>query len=337
MDVVNVAVVGAGFFGEFHARAYSENRNARLVAVVDVDAERARRVAEKYGAEKWFESIYDMLDGCEVDAVSIATPEQHHREPAVAAAKAGKDIFVEKPLAHSLEDGEAIVQEARANGVHLMVGFIMRFDPRYAQGKERVERGEVGEVTSIWGRRITNRVTPSRVAGWSHPLFYVGIHDIDMMRWYVEDEAAEVYGAISSKVFAKVNAPDVVMGIIKFRNGAVGGLEINWALPTTWTRLLESRLHVVGTKGAVFVDVVDMGLEVYSEAGAEYLDTVHWPVVRGRLVGALREEIGHFIECVAEDREPLVTGEDGLRSLEIALALIKSSKEGRPVALPLQR
>lgn len=133
---VRVGVVGAGFAGENHARVYSESPIAELTAIVDLKPERARDIAKKYGAKSWYTSVHEMLEKQDIDAVSVTTPEAFHKGPAVAAEMAKKHVFVEKPIADTMADAIAIVDLARKNKIKLMVGYILRFDPRYAEAKK---------------------------------------------------------------------------------------------------------------------------------------------------------------------------------------------------------
>jgi len=327
---VRVAVVGAGLFGELHAHTYSTNPLANLIAIVDRDIERARAVAKKYNANP-YRDVEELLAKDEVDAISVATPEQQHKDPSVAAAKAGKHVLVEKPIAHTLDDAKAMVDTARKSGTKLMVGFILRFDPRYVQAKEQLDEGKIGEVISMWARRMGQLTVPQRVATWSHPLFYMAIHDIDMLLWFAKSPVTTVYSCSASKLFSETGRPDVIQALLKFQSGATAALEVNWCQPLSWPYYLDARFHVTGTKGSIFVDIADMGLRIYHASGTAYPDTYHWPEIRTRIGGDLRDEITHFLECILSNREPLVTGEDGIKSLKVALAIMESYQTGKAI------
>jgi len=330
---VKVAVVGAGFFGRYHARVFSESPLCQLVAIVDKDEKLGKKAAEEFSV-KYYQEIDDLLTKEDVDAVSIVTPEQTHKELAIRCMNAGKHVFVEKPIAHTLEDAVEMVNCSKKNKVKFTVGFILRFDARYAQGKKVVEDGKIGELVSIFARRMTTLSTPLRVASWSHPIFYMGIHDLDMMLWYNGMRKAKgVYATIASKVLKDYKAPDVLFAIIKFENDVVGNLEVNWIQPFTWPYGLESRFDVSGTKGTLNVGIHGMGLEVFTPDGATFPDTYHWPIVNDRLIGDLKEELNSFIECIMYDKPPLVTGDEALKSLEIALAIQRSIAEDKLIKL----
>lgn len=331
MKQVKVAVVGAGYFGEYHSRVFSENRLAELTSIVDVRRERARRMAEKYNVKSYYTSLEEMLEKEDIDAVSVATPEFHHMDPVIAAAEDGKHVFVEKPIAHTLSDAEAMIKATKK--VKFMVGYLLRFDPRYAEGKRLISNGEIGEILSAWARRAGKKIVAERVGSWSNPLFYMAVHDIDLLNWYIESEAERVYAEARFNSLRDKGVPDVIFSLIRYKNGVTVSLETNWSRPATWKYPLESRLHVSGTKGVAYIDIFDQGLKVYTDDEQFTPDTIHWPVTNNRIIGALREEMNHFLECIIFDQQPMVTGKDGLDSLKVALAIIESYEKRKVIQL----
>src|SRR5437773_84043 len=153
MDQVGFGVIGTGIVGgAWHAYVYSHSPKAKLVAVCDLNEQRANEVGQKYGARKVYTDYRELLANPEVQAVSIATPDFAHREIAVAAAEAGKHILVEKPIATTVEDAEAIVNAAKKAGVKLMVDFHNRVNPPFANAKQSIQSGELGKPAYIYAR-----------------------------------------------------------------------------------------------------------------------------------------------------------------------------------------
>ncbi len=331
MEQLKVAVVGAGYFGEFHARVFAENKLAELTSVVDIQLERAKKVAKKYNANSSYSSLEELFDNEDIDAVSVATPEFQHRGPVIAAAKNGTHVFVEKPIAHSLSDAEAMIKATEK--VKFMVGYLLRFDPRYAEGKRLISNGEIGEILSAWARRASKKIVAERVGSWSNPLFYMAVHDIDLLNWYIESEAERVYSEACFNRLRDTGVPDVVFSLIRYKNGVTASLETNRSRPVTLKYPLESRLHVSGSKGVAYIDIFDQGLKVYTDQEQFIPDTIHWPVTNNRIFGALREELNHFLECIIYDQQPMVTGRDGIESLIVALAIIESYEKGKVIQL----
>ena len=329
MPNVKVGVIGVGFMGELHTRTLSEMPGVEVVGVADTDVEKARKVALRYGISSFYEKPEDLLE--QVEAVVVVSPETAHREHAVMALKADRHVLLEKPMAHSLSDAEAIAVQAGQSKGCLLIGYILRFDPRYVAGKTAM--GRLGEVVALHVCRRGVIDVPKRVGSWTHPLFYMGVHDIDMLRWYTEDEVSQVYGMASYKIFGR-SIPDVIVATLRFRNGAVATLEINWILPSKFKAHLESKIEAFGANGMVVVESLDQGVRCcFSESGYEFPDALHCPEYHGRIEGDLKRELEHFIRCVRLEEQPLITAKDGLESLRVALAIIESAEKGKPVHL----
>ncbi|MEM3659102.1 MAG: Gfo/Idh/MocA family oxidoreductase [Thermoproteota archaeon] len=166
MGLIRVGVIGCGVMGRYHARVYSELPGVRLVATADVVEKNARVAAREFGAEKWYTDYNDLLARPDIDAVSIVVPDHLHREPTIAAARAGKAVLLEKPIATTLRDADAIVNAVRKAGITFLVGHIVRFDYNYAKAKEYMDRGLLGEPVSIWARRNNSITSPMRLKNW---------------------------------------------------------------------------------------------------------------------------------------------------------------------------
>lgn len=269
-----------------------------------------------------------------VDAVIITSPENAHADNAVAALEAGKHVLLEKPMADDTveaEAGQRILDAVhRASGKFLM-GYLLRHDSRYAQGKARVVK--IGDLSMMYARRRGVLAVPRRVAQWSPPIFYMGVHDIDQLLWYSGSELVEVYAASSFKVLGG-GLPDGLMAILKFDNGAIATLEVHWILPNEFNAPLEATLEVFGKNGFVRVNSLDQGVQACIQGeGYEFPDVMHWPTINGRIAGDLRRQLDHFIRVIRTDQEPLCTAEDGFKSLRVARAIIESIESGKIVKL----
>jgi UDP-N-acetylglucosamine 3-dehydrogenase len=344
---VGIGVIGVGVFGENHARVYSELSNAKLVAVADVDETRAKQCAAKYGADAWYTDHNKLLQRTDIDAVSIATPDQFHREPAVAAAEAGKQILLEKPMASNTEDAEAILRAVEKAGINLMIGYILRFEIHYAGIKHAIDSGSIGRPIGIYSRMNCMLSEARYIKARVPTTLYMAVHNFDQMLWYLNDEPEKVHAeAIKGRIDEEFNTPDGTYALIRFRKGAVGCDESLWCLPDEfggkdwknpkdWRRTLSDlKMQVIGTDGALWLDYPPNVLRGCDQEGWKYPQMIFRPVVRGRLGGALREEISHFAESVIQGTKPRgASGPDGLKSLKIALAVNESVKTGKTVSL----
>ena len=329
-EPLGAAVIGLGMMGEGHARVWSELPDTRLVAVYDLLPERTRDLAEGWGCAA-AASVEELVARDDVALVSVCTDDHRHAEPCLATAAAGKHLLLEKPLATTLADCDAIIAGCRAAGVKLMVGHLVRFDPRYAVARQAVADGEIGQVVQVYARR--NNIAPNgrRIAPRTSVAFFLGVHDLDLMRWCVGSEVVKVYAESASKVLADLAAEDTIFALLKYGNGAAGCLENCWVVPEGVPCTLDARLEIIGTEGMVRVTVGDEACTLVSAQRATRPDILYGPVVHGESQGALRRQLEHFARCVRGDREPLISGEDARAAVEVCVAIHESLQSGGPV------
>jgi predicted dehydrogenase len=328
---VRIGVIGAGRWGTEHLETYCGLPQVQLVAVADSAPGRAEDAARRFGVSHWFTQYQDLCNFEGVDAVSIVTPEANHLGPVLAAAKAGKHMLVEKPVAENSADVQIMIDAARTAGVILMPGHICRFEMRYAGVKEELERGNLGRVVSIQARR--NRTKGNRrLYARAHPVFAAGIHDVDLLLWYAASRVKRVRGYhrnVSDK-----KTPDVFWGVVEFENGILGNLECTWLTPDAAGIANDDMLQVITDRGVARVDFVHSGFTLWAETGFQIPDSCFAPRIRGRVEGALAAELSYFVSCVASNQQPrAVTAEDGLESIRVAEALVESAEIERDVVL----
>ncbi len=327
---LGVAVIGVGRIGHPYAQVLSQLPNARLVAVCDVVPETVDQVAREMGVPGYTDFRHMLGVEPDIQAVCVCTSDPAHRAPCVEAAQRGKHILVEKPLALTIEDGEAILEAAHAAGVKLMVGHILRFDPRYAAARQAVAEGKIGEPIHAFARRNNILSSGRRLQGRTSVLFFLGIHDTDFLLWCLGALPQTVYAAAARKRMADLGVDDSIFLLMHFGGGAVACLESSWVLPDTSLATLDARLELVGTRGAVYVDIHGQGLTIVEESRLDRPDTMYGPVVYGQVTGILKDEIAHFVSCVLEDRKPLITGEMGLDAVRVIVAAHRSLETGQP-------
>jgi predicted dehydrogenase len=329
---VGFGVIGLGQFGEKHTHVLSALPNVRLVAVCSRRVARAEEVASKYGAERYYTDVKDLVRDKEIEAVSIATAENEHLEPTLAAAEAGKHILLEKPIALSLSDADEMIEATRKASVFFMIGHILRFETRYAMAKEEIEAGRIGKVVAIYARRNI----PARVSGGSlqrvSSIVGDSIHDTDLMLWYTRDKIVRVYSD-AANVKEMLNQ-GVTWTVYKFKDGGVGVVEAARLLRDNTPFNIDARMEIIGTEGAIYIDLSDECIQVNDREGFRMPDTVHWPVMHGKRVGALKEEIAYFADCVMNCKEPtVIRPEEARTALEAVLAAERSAKTQTPVTL----
>ena len=333
MDHPRAAVIGVGMIGGLHARIYAEHPQSSLVAVVDPDEVRARAVAEPLGAA-WYTDTGTMLARETIDLVSIATREQDRFAPAIACARAGKHLLLEKPLAPTFGAARRLVTAIEATGVRTTVNFILRSDPRYQRAKAAMADGTIGEPCTFFARRRGTSRGVEVYAPWTDLLISTAIHDIDAMVWINGSPVTRVFAEAVVKRSAEWDREDAVMALLRFENGAVGSLETSWVLPATAPASLDAALHVVGTAGGVFIEGANHGLTIVDQEGYRHPDLTHWPVGPRGVYGDLQHAIAGFINDLLSGAPAPVTMRDALYAQEIVAAMKASFRSGQPVVLP---
>jgi predicted dehydrogenase len=325
---LRIGLVGCGAFGESHLTAIASIPFAEVTVVTDLDADRSRRVAECYGVSRVAKDFRELCALNDVDAVSVVTTEDQHLAPVLAALENGKHVFVEKPMATRLADAQKMLAAARKTGLILMPGHILRFETKYATVKEQLDSGRLGRVLSLYTRR--NRPKWQGTIYKRSPLVLeTAIHDIDAMLWYTGRKVKSVRGYDVS--VEPGGGADLTWAILRFEDGILGVLETMWLLPDK-TPFLDDFLQVVATSGVLNIDMLNSGLTIWRDEGAEIPDVCYEPRLRGSAYGALREELSYFALCVLEGRKPtLLTAEDGLEALRVGLAIIESARSDREV------
>lgn len=331
MDKVKIGVIGAGAFGESHLVAYKSLPYVAVTAVCDANAVRAQEMSARYQIGNSYTDYHQMLRECALDAVSICTTEDAHREPTLAAIGAGKHVLVEKPIATRLEDAQAMIDAAHNRRTFLVPGHILRFETRHALVKDMIVRGELGDIVSITTRRNRPKwlgKTYLRTPG----VLETSIHDLDLLLWYIPARVKRVH-AVQRRVNDAAN-PDATWALLEFENGAVAFLETLWLNPDSVGIGANDAMQVTGTRGIANIDFVNAGLSVWIETGYLVPDISHEPRIRGEMFGALKEELAYFTRCVLENRAPeVVSLDDALHGLEVALAIIRAADTGQDVFL----
>ena len=328
-DQIDIGIVGVGFIGELHARLQTEHPQTNLRTVIDLDKTRANEVADQFDVPNVYTDIDAALDEHELDAIVVATPESYHRDPTITALDRGVAVLLEKPIAKTVEDAQAIGKAANESSAQLMIAYVCRFHPKYAALKTRVDEGDLGEILAVTASRVANREIYEMAAEWSHPMYYLAVHDIDVMLWYV-DANVESVTADASSGLGDVETPGAVSATLKFDSGAIGALETNWARSDEYPTIRTDEVSLTGRDGYAKLVMEPNRAKIAASSGFEYFDS---PELHGRWTDMYRFQLDHFITTVNTDTEPLVTWEDGLRSLAVANAIVEATESGERIPL----
>jgi UDP-N-acetylglucosamine 3-dehydrogenase len=330
--VVPIAVVGCGSFGVELSSVISHLDCFEIVAVCDSDETRVRALATTLDVRA-FDSLDELLRDSSAQAVALCTPNNLHCAQTMAAAEAGRHIFCEKPMALTVFDCESMLRAAEASGVRLMVGHKRRLRPPYAKVAEFVRTGElgrlvVGSIDGLFYRPPTGWWAHDSIGGGL--LCYAGVHDIDFLN-HIGGEVSSVFASAPPKIDDQTDFVDAIVVVLNFTSGAVGTLTVSWRFPGVTfqdsfaVRLVLEDGSIHYDPGSATVDVHRIGKSV---------ERFQFDQASG-FVEAYRLELTSFADWIRHGSQPLITGWDGLRCVEVIEAAHLSLQTRQPVLLPL--
>jgi UDP-N-acetylglucosamine 3-dehydrogenase len=335
MNSLRVALVGAGAMGRNHARVWSDMPGIELVAVADVSFEAARATALRHAARP-YDEYRRMFDEQRPDVISIATPTSEHLSVAREAARRGISMLIEKPIADTREAAQQIIDlvAAAPGRPVLAVGHIERYNPAVLVLKDRIVRGELGRIFQLEARR--HGPFPARVRDVG-VVIDLAVHDLDVLRYVSGVEPVRVFAETERRIHTEHE--DLLQALVRMADGSVASLSVNWLTPTK-----VRELRVVGERGMFLVDYLTQDLYFYENAVAGEDGWDHLRNLRGVSEGSmvrcaiakkepLRAELEAFAAAVRGEHSAIVSGQDGLAALELALALVRSGQEQRPIRL----
>ncbi|MBI5879866.1 MAG: Gfo/Idh/MocA family oxidoreductase [Chloroflexi bacterium] len=340
MSAIRIAVIGAGLLGTRHARVFHEQPDAELVAVADVNPAR-EEIASRFGAA-FYPDITTLLANETIDAVAVATPDQSHRQPVLAALGAGKHVFVEKPLATSVEDTQAITAAAAQVGTICMVNYSQRFVTDYAWIKQACDNGLIGAARMIISVKFDQISVPTgMIRGWAgqtSPIFFMSSHDIDLTGWYIGAEPVEVVAHESRGTLDTLGIPvhDGIMVLVRYANGANANFHSSWIHPNSYPNVADGYMQVIGESGAILYRNGGRIIELHNAHGGQRIEFsgAHTAnEIGGKLTGAFTASVRQFLDSVRTGTEPMLSVRRTLATSRIQLAAIESIATGKSVAI----
>ncbi|MDP4284147.1 MAG: Gfo/Idh/MocA family oxidoreductase [Bacteroidota bacterium] len=345
MQKTKVAILGAGFISNIHLESYHRFvPEAEIVAVYARDINKAQAFAEKFNIPKWYDELDDIIknSGCEI--VDICLPNFLHFEATLKAVAAGKHIIIEKPLAVTIEEADEMIAACKKSGVKLMYAEELCFAPKYERVRQLVNEGAFGDIYML--KQSEKHSGPH--SDWFYDvnlagggvLMDMGCHAFEWFRWMLKNaKVKSVYATMSTVLHnGRTKGEDNSIVIVEFENGVTAVAENSWAKLGG----MDDRSEVYGTEGVVYADLFMGNAAIsYSKNGYGYAmekadTTAGWSFTVSEEVfnQGYPHELKHFIECVQQDKQPLVTGEDGRAVLEIIYAAYASAGEGKKIMLP---
>lgn len=340
MKMLKVAVIGCGSIARLrHLLEYKANKQVDIVAVCDIVEERAEEMAELYGAKAYtnYKAVIKLAD---IDAISVCLPNYLHAPVSIDALNSGKHVLCEKPMATSTEEAEAMISAAKTNGKKLMVAHNQRFVSSHQAAKKIMDSGKLGKIYSF--KTTFGHGGPE---GWSidgaESWFFnkeqafigamgdLGVHKADLMR-YLVGEFAEVGSFIETNAKQNTEVDDNAVCILRTESGIIGTLSASWAYAPS----SDNSTIIYGENGILRL-----------EADPEYslIEEYRNGDVINHKLGKIQSNdeggqtnthvIDHFVECIVENKEPLISGEEGMKSLQVILAALKSQETKQIISL----
>lgn len=335
---VKLCMVGAGRVGKNHANAITRHVPlGQIVALVDPAVKVRDETGDQFGIEQRFDNLTQALNSVNFDAVIITTPTFTHKALACEAANAGKHVFLEKPMALSIEECDAIIGACEDNDVLLQIGFMRHFEPEYVEAAQRIERGEIGYPMLV--KSLTHG--PGLPPAWARDLersngmlAEVNSHDWDAVRWLMGSNYERVYTEVANLKGEKFNVDtpnfyDTVLVSIRFTSGSLG--MFSGVCPCEYG--YDARMEIIGDKGIMQIgEMKGQSIVTCTNRDQGLITPIYrtWPQ---RFQWGYIYELEHFMTCVQTGESPRVTGEDGRWAVAGVLAGTLSFQEERPVYL----
>lgn len=341
MKKIKLAIIGTGSIAYNHGHGIERIDEAELVAVCDIHKEQTDKYRETFPLEEkdCYTDADEMLKRSDIDAVIICTPDQCHHSDAVKAMKAGKHVLCEKPMSLNLDECRDMIRVSEETGKKFMIGQVCRKAPGFIKAKELVDKGVIGDLFMVESeyahdynihKGVDNwRMTPER-----HPIIGGGCHAVDLLRWIAGDPE-EVFAYANHKMLPSWPVNDCVLSILKFPNNVIGKVMTSIGCKRNYTM----RTVLYGTKGTIITDNTSSTLSLFKEKLNDEIEKfgtaqemeIKIPV--GVDSHNMAEEIRDFVTCVINDEKPNPDGKQGLTTVTVCDAIVRSAESGKKITV----
>lgn len=359
---IGLAVVGCGVVGRMRATLAKDYPGIGWIGLSDINEKVGRKLKDDINADYFTTDFRELIARPEVNAVVVATSTFRHVEPTLAAVERGLPLLIEKPLATDARQSAQVLAAIKKANVDAVLGYTQRFRRRFLAVKQRVDSGQIGEITAAVTRAFMNRMAPfgemrlTQDRRFLTPMVVSGTHSLDMCLWIMGDaQPVSVYARSIDRVMGEHGTKDATFGVFEMNNGAIWSMNICWSLPKEWPGAVYGlEIGIVGTKGVVDIedthrDVVLVsefdqgpayrpdGLNLQTARHVEFLTSFPpGDVYGGELWGPMREETNSWFSRICLGKKtPHATAEEGHRNLMLTMAMDLSAKRRKEIALPI--
>lgn len=334
---LKMAIVGAGIWGENHARIYKAHPFCEVVAICDQKADRAREMADKMGIPQSYDNYEEMFRQSSCDAVAVVTPDFAHAEIAIKAAEYKKHLLIEKPLATTREEVFAMAEAFEKNKVRAMVDLHNRWNPAFNVAYQSVIKGELGNVYSGYMRLNDIKWVATDMLPWagrSSILWFLGSHSLDTLCWFFNDEVARVYSVSREGILKKlgVDTVDLYLTTLEFKKGGIAHMENGWVTPNANPNVNDFKFNILGDKGMIAMDLCNHNLiQKYTDENNTVPDILVKHSVFDHPAGFAYESIRSFVDCILSGEKFHVSITDAVNTTLALLAVMESAGKRMPV------
>jgi len=344
MKIVKVGIIGCGSIAQHrHLPEYKMNKEVEIVAVCDINEQRAIEVAEQYGAKAYI-NYEELLTSGTVDAVSVCTPNYLHAPISIGALKSGVHVLCEKPMATSKEEAQAMIQASKESGKKLMIGHNQRFVSSHQKARQLIENGEIGKVYSFrtaFGHGGPEQWSVDGKESWFFKkdeafigaMGDLGVHKTDLLRYILGEEIVEVGAFVQTSAKDFANVDDNAVCVLKTESGIIGTLAASWA----YVGKEDNSTIIYGEKGVLRLEDHPTYSLIVQYATGE-VENYELGKIQSNDEGGQNNThvIEQFINAIVEDKEPAVSGEEGAKSLSVILAALESHESKQIVSTVLE-
>jgi predicted dehydrogenase len=360
---IGLAIVGCGTIGRIRAKLAHDYPAVTWLGLCDIKEELGKKLVADTKADFFTTDYRELLKRPEINATIIATDENHHVGPTLAAVEQGHDLFIEKPLATDARESLKVLSAIKESEVDAVIGYTNRFRRRFLALKQRITSGQIGDVTSVVTRAFMNRMVPIATTRRTDqrqnltPMVVSGTHGLDMSMWLMEGKTpVSVYAQSVDRALSKYGTKDATFGVFTMDDGTIFSMNISWALPIVWPGAVYGlEIGIVGTKGVIDVEDTHRDLVMASEIpqGAGYKPDGFEPefqrhvdfltsyppgdIYINQIWGPIREETNTWFARLCSGLDsPHATANDGHRNLVLTMAMDLSAKQGKVIRLPIE-
>ena len=338
---INVGVIGTGWVGGIRANACAHNGIVDELHIAEINPKRQSEIQAETNPTSITDNWQTIIDNEAIDVIVISmTPETQRYPILMAALEAGKNVFVEKQIAPTIEEAEQAYALADSKNLKITIGYSRRFDPRYVYVKKSLREGLIGDPVTCLVSRHSTRELGEKITGRSKmsPTSIGGVHDLDFVLWCLQPrKPIRVYSQTAGKLFSKKSdTPDHQWVMVTMDDGTTVTIGVGWILPIGYPNYVQAWIEVIGTDGALTIDDTHKEVQFNTTAnGIRYpLSSMPGEPIDHVFAGSMYDETGHFLEAVAFDRPAMVTREEALTVMSVYTAADLSVERGEPIVLP---